>query len=455
MSTRACGIISQARVGSTRLPGKVLKTLGTRSVLEHHLAGLSRAGLPVVVATTHEPDAERIHAICAAAGVQSFAGESEDVLSRYYHCAKEHGFQVVVRVTSDCPLIDGQLIRRGLEEYLARDDPELYLSNSLKRSFPRGFDFEIFSFELLERAFRLATDPAEREHVTPYLYCGKDPGIRLANVGRGVDASRYRVTLDTQDDLRLLERMVSTHGAHQMDAEGIITLLDTHPELVAINAHVEQKKLTLEEAETHHFRCLKTQRFTRSDLTLVPLRKQDLGAIKTWRNAQIDVLRQKRLLSDADQETYWTRVIAPSFQQEQPAQLLFSLLHRPCEDSQATRLIGYGGLVHLDWDAARAEVSFLLDPALAEDPEVYAQIFGTYLRLIQGVAFKELSLHRLTTETFDLREHHVRLLERANFRLEGRLRDHVRIGSRLVDSLLHGLLEPDAGSGNDTEDGLE
>ncbi|HXG69093.1 MAG TPA: GNAT family N-acetyltransferase [Gemmatimonadaceae bacterium] len=170
---------------------------------------------------------------------------------------------------------------------------------------------------------------------------------------------------------------------------------------------------------------------------LIPIRYTDRQPIRSWRNAQISVLRQSEPLTEVEQDAYFQRVVLPLFEQRRPPQLLFSLLHNG-------DFIAYGGLVHISWPDGRAEVSFLGDPARGADPALYRSDLLAHLRLLGQVAFKELRLHRLYTETFDLRPAHVTVLEEAGFRLEGRLREHVRLASgSFADSLMHGQLAAD------------
>jgi RimJ/RimL family protein N-acetyltransferase len=148
------------------------------------------------------------------------------------------------------------------------------------------------------------------------------------------------------------------------------------------------------------------------------------------------VLRQAAPLSEADQARYYEAAVAPTYEQERPRQLLLTLLH----DREP---IGYGGLTNLDWEAGRAELSFLVAPERAADHAVYARDMAAFIALVvDGVAFADLGLHRVFTETYDLRPHHVAVLEASGFVREGRMRDHVRVDGRFVDSLLHGRLEP-------------
>lgn len=237
------GIITQARTTSTRLPRKVLLEAAGETMLAHHLNRLSVSGLPVFVATTTNAVDEEIVEIAESKAVPYYRGSESDVLRRFHECASANELDVVVRVTSDCPLIDGQLISLAVMEFLQTNDPMLYLSNTLERSFPRGFDFEVFSAKALADAHAHAHDKPQREHVTPYLYANAGSRTHVRNIAWTDDKSGYRVTLDTADDLTLIRTLIEDFGADQMSCAEIIALLDEHPELAAINEHVEQKEL--------------------------------------------------------------------------------------------------------------------------------------------------------------------------------------------------------------------
>lgn len=240
------GVITQARTTSTRLPGKVLLPAGGKTLLDHHLDRL--AGLPVFVATTTNTTDDGIVALASSRGIPTFRGSEQDVLSRFTGTIREFGLSTVVRVTSDCPLIDGALVREAVDLFEAAGDPWLYVSNALERTWPRGFDLEVFSAEALLDAGEHAVEEPDREHVTPYLYANRSGRMTLRNIARADDGldrdvSMYRVTLDTAEDLELIRVLIEEYDAASLDVEGVIALLDAHPELVAINAHIEQKKL--------------------------------------------------------------------------------------------------------------------------------------------------------------------------------------------------------------------
>jgi len=242
-ATPNIGIISQARMTSTRLPGKVLQPIAGKPLLHYHVQRLRQSGLPLYLATTTNWEDDRLADFAAANGIPCTRGDEHDVLGRYRQCAQEHGLDIIVRVTSDCPLIDGPLVASCVREYVRLANPYLYLSNALQRTYPRGFDFEIFSRQLLEEAFQRATLPADREHVTPYINQNRSGQVHFRHSSRVPNRSHYRLTVDTAEDFELIKVLIEQYGADKLDANELIQLLDEHPELVALNAHVEQKKV--------------------------------------------------------------------------------------------------------------------------------------------------------------------------------------------------------------------
>ncbi len=172
---------------------------------------------------------------------------------------------------------------------------------------------------------------------------------------------------------------------------------------------------------------------------LIPLREEDLYKIKEWRNAQIDILRQKKFLDDAEQLHYYRQVVLPTFSQDQPKMMLFSFLkEKTC--------IGYGGLVHIDWEHQRAEVSFLVETKRAHCNKTYAEDFKAFLQLLKQLAFSILPLNRIYTETFDKRPLHISILEKNGFKFEGRMKEHIKFQDTFIDSLLHGALKSNESS---------
>lgn len=186
------------------------------------------------------------------------------------------------------------------------------------------------------------------------------------------------------------------------------------------------------------YACMPQPVLSDGKLSVRAVRPADIEAIRQWRNAQIDVLRQTEPISPEQQEAYFARHIWPQFDNPRPDTLLVSYL-------EGDRLIGYGGLVHVAWRHRRAEVSFLLDPVHIADEATVARYFGTFLGLMKRLTFADLGLNRLCTETYAIRPHYIAMLEENGFRREGVLRQHVRIGEQPVDSFLHGCLAEDGG----------
>ena len=235
--------VIQARMGSTRLPGKVLKDIGGETMLERVVRRTQRASLldQIVVATTVEPSDDVIVAECERLGVPIFRGDEQDVLDRYYQAAGAYEAEVVVRITSDCPLIDPKITNRVVRAFL--DETPDCASNTLVRTYPRGLDTAVVTTAALARAWREATEPYQRAHVMPYIYQNPDL-FRLLSVSGEVDYSHYRWTVDTQEDLDFVRAVYARLGND--DTFGwcdVLEILAQEPELTDLNRHIRQKAL--------------------------------------------------------------------------------------------------------------------------------------------------------------------------------------------------------------------
>ncbi len=234
--------IIQARMGSSRLPGKVLMDLCGRSVLARVVGRLGRSQ-EISKLWWLQPELRRqvIVEECDRLQVLCFRGAEGDVLGRYYECARIYAANAIVRVTSDCPLIDPNLVDETVGVF--RHEHADYASNVIPRTYPRGLDTEVFTFDALDRAWREAREPHQREHVTPYLY--EHPQIfRLASRSGAADYSRYRWTVDTREDLELLRAIYSRFdGDDDFSWQDVIALMKREPELAELNSQVLQKSL--------------------------------------------------------------------------------------------------------------------------------------------------------------------------------------------------------------------
>ncbi|MBO0840351.1 MAG: NTP transferase domain-containing protein [Sciscionella sp.] len=243
MAPMRVNAVIQARLSSTRLPGKVLRDLGGRTVLAWVVrAARAAAGVDeVIVATSTDTHDDAVASAAAEAGAAVVRGPLEDVLARFSLAVQRFPCDAVVRLTADCPLADPTLIDSVVA--LWRADPSLhYVSDTLVRTLPRGFDCELIRVDVLAEQAAEATR-ADRAHVTSGVY-RQPQRYRCAGVMVAPDASDLRVTLDTGDDAELLDAVVAELGDAVHGWRDVVALLRARPELVMINAGVEQKPLT-------------------------------------------------------------------------------------------------------------------------------------------------------------------------------------------------------------------
>ena len=194
--------IVQARVGSTRLPGKVLKEVNGKPLMEILLNRLSEAKKidKIVVATSVNKENDHLAKVVGKLGFDVFRGSEEDVLDRYYKAASEYSPLSVVRVTGDCPLIDANLVDRVIRKFQNTDVD--YASNTMPRTYPDGLDLSIFSFETLKITWRQAKTKHDREHVTSFMRNPKR--FKISSVMNEVDYSKERWTIDEPEDFKVL-----------------------------------------------------------------------------------------------------------------------------------------------------------------------------------------------------------------------------------------------------------
>jgi spore coat polysaccharide biosynthesis protein SpsF len=239
--------IVQARMGSTRLPGKVLKDLEGETMLARVVQRLSCSRLinEVLIATTNRVADDAIVEECRRCGVQVFRGDEEDVLDRYFRAAQLTGAEVVVRITSDCPLIDPGVTDKTIAAFLrpqGQASPD-YASNVVVRTYPRGLDTEVMTAQALERCWRVAKQPYERTHVTPYIY--EHPAeFKILSVTGEKDSSRHRWTVDTPEDLEFVRAIYARFkGRDDFREPDILALLEHEPGLMELNHSIMQKAL--------------------------------------------------------------------------------------------------------------------------------------------------------------------------------------------------------------------
>lgn len=229
--------IVQARMGSTRLPGKVLKKIAGKPLLEHIIDRVRESHLieKIVIATTIKSEDQVISQVATHLSVESYVGSENDVLDRFYQSAKTYHADIIVRITPDDPFKDPNVIDKIINYYLLHRGDVDYVSNTIYPTYPEGLDVEIFSFKALEKAWKEAKKPSEREHVTPYIW--NHPELfRLANVENKKDLSHLRWTLDNERDLKFAREVYKTlYKGNIFLMEDILNLLTENPELIEIN----------------------------------------------------------------------------------------------------------------------------------------------------------------------------------------------------------------------------
>lgn len=229
---------------STRLPGKVLRPLGGRPMLEVLIERVRRAPSidEIVIATTDDGSAGPIVELANTLGVRVFCGSEHDVLARVVGAARSCDADLIVSLTGDNPLVDPNVIEQAIATY--REGNVDYVSNTLDVTFPRGSRVQVFARALLEEVERVAEEPAHREHVTLYIY-EREGRFRLRNLTSGLspEATRFRLTVDTPEDFEVVSKVYE--ALHPLDpsfgVEKVVDFLSAHPDIAALNAHIQQK----------------------------------------------------------------------------------------------------------------------------------------------------------------------------------------------------------------------
>lgn len=240
--------IVQARMGSERLPGKSLKKIGNDSVCSKIIKRLSFSKVinKIIFAIPNTKKDDVLEAELKKYDCLVFRGSQSNVLERFFKAASFALADIVIRLTGDCPLIDAGIVDDAINFYLSNQDKYDYVSNGIeKRSFARGFDCEVFSFDVLKQAYQNVEKDYEKEHVTPYIYQNKDK-FKTYDIIAPCELNRpdYRICIDTAEDFLLVSKIFEAFkGRDDMTAGEIVEFLDERPELVRINESIVQKKV--------------------------------------------------------------------------------------------------------------------------------------------------------------------------------------------------------------------
>lgn len=236
-------IIIQARMTSTRLPKKVMLPLCETTVLEVVINRLDKYKNSIIIATTDDESSKPISDLCEKLNIKYFKGSTSNVLERYYLAAKKFALKeddIIVRITSDCPLIDQDIMGKSIQMYI--DGNYDYVSNRLNRTIPIGLDVEVFNFSLLQESYKNAKEKFEQEHVTPYIYLTNKMKYNLGSCEEKEDNSKYRLTLDEEADYTAIKEVYKKFD-NKLDFtyEELISMLKNNEYIYEINKDIYQK----------------------------------------------------------------------------------------------------------------------------------------------------------------------------------------------------------------------
>lgn len=222
-------------MSSTRLPGKVMLLVDDKTpVIGHVIKQLKQSKFcnQIIIATTTQPDDEQIVDFAKKNMIPYFRGSVEDCLDRYYQCAKSFSSSIIVRITCDNPLIDPTLVDDAILTF--KSSKYDYVTNCKPRSFPQGTEVEVFSFNALEKAWKDAKKPSEREHVTPYFYNNLDK-FRTFTIKNKQNISNLRWTVDRKEDLELVQTIIAKIKKSPILMTDILQLIKREPNIIDIN----------------------------------------------------------------------------------------------------------------------------------------------------------------------------------------------------------------------------
>jgi len=239
------GCILQARMSSTRLPGKVMMKIDNENTMLDCVINQlknSKQTKNLVIATTEQKEDDVIVELVKRREIKYFRGSKKDVLDRYYQCAKKFDFSEIIRITADNPLIDYEIVDTVVEhfksnnyDYITIDRPQI---STFHQTYPWGYNVEVFTFSALENAWKNAKLLSEREHVTPYFYKNNEI-FKQTSIENSEDLSRFRCTVNTKYDLELIQKIYSNIKKRPILLHDVIKLLKANPELVKTNAHIK------------------------------------------------------------------------------------------------------------------------------------------------------------------------------------------------------------------------
>lgn len=239
MNYNKIGCIVQARMGSSRLPGKVLKKIAGKPILGYVIERLRQCENldKIIIATSVKENDNEIEEFCKLQKVKCFRGSEKDVLARYFNCASFYKLDAIVRITADCPLLSPKVVDMAVNLFKQSDCD--YVSNTVERAFPKGLDVEVFSFEALKKAFENAVKPEEREHVTIYIYHNPDKFKQKYFSDESLKRPELKLCIDTKNDFTVVEKIFLHFDNPLVRVQDAIKFLDENPELKKLSLNEE------------------------------------------------------------------------------------------------------------------------------------------------------------------------------------------------------------------------
>ena len=237
MASNDLTAIIQARTGSTRFPDKIFEKINDSTVLECLIQQLSYSQLLTnkIIATSSSTRDNSIENFAKSKKIDFFRGQEFDVLDRYYQCAKKNNIENIVRITSDCPLIDPKIVDQVIKKFMSTNND--YVTNTFPRTFPKGLDVEVFDFSVLTHMWKNATLPSEREHVTQFLHNNKK--FKIGNFENKQNLSDLRWTIDYEKDYQFLCKIIQKIEKRPILMNDVLKILDSEPDLKEINSNID------------------------------------------------------------------------------------------------------------------------------------------------------------------------------------------------------------------------
>tara|TARA_B100000965_G_scaffold75930_1_gene60184 strand:+ start:20540 stop:21304 length:765 start_codon:yes stop_codon:yes gene_type:complete len=238
--------ITQARLGSTRFPKKILKKIQDKTLLDIHLDRIKNSKLinEIIIATTTNKEDKKLIDYAKKNNVSFYAGRENDVLDRFYNAAKKFDADIIIRLTSDCPLIDSNLIDSMINKFQSIHDID-YLSNIFYESYPDGQDIEVFTFEALKKAWIKSTLKSDREHVTPFIRKNSDyfgnKIFKAKNISNNINYSNVRMTVDEEVDFQVIKILINKLGFND-NWENYAKFYSDNIEIAKLNSHIKRNE---------------------------------------------------------------------------------------------------------------------------------------------------------------------------------------------------------------------